>query len=84
MARVLSPGGLAYISEPVYAGEFNDIPGSLHGRIPRKLGKWGFEAGHLPAFLVDGNQQRRQTASEGTRLAVTTQLLNLLWCFQVA
>ncbi len=25
IARVLKPGGLAYISEPVYAGEFNDI-----------------------------------------------------------
>jgi ubiquinone/menaquinone biosynthesis C-methylase UbiE len=25
MARVLKPGGLAYISEPVYAGEFNEI-----------------------------------------------------------
>lgn len=25
IARVLRPGGLAYISEPVYAGEFNDI-----------------------------------------------------------
>jgi SAM-dependent methyltransferase len=25
VARVLRPGGLAYISEPVYAGEFNDI-----------------------------------------------------------
>jgi SAM-dependent methyltransferase len=25
ITRVLSPGGLAYISEPVYAGEFNEI-----------------------------------------------------------
>jgi len=25
IARVLKPGGLAYISEPVYAGEFNEI-----------------------------------------------------------
>jgi ubiquinone/menaquinone biosynthesis C-methylase UbiE len=25
IARVLRPGGLAYISEPVYAGDFNDI-----------------------------------------------------------
>ncbi|AKH21252.1 class I SAM-dependent methyltransferase [Sedimenticola thiotaurini] len=25
VARVLKPGGLAYISEPVYAGDFNDI-----------------------------------------------------------
>jgi SAM-dependent methyltransferase len=25
IARVLRPGGLAYISEPVYAGDFNEI-----------------------------------------------------------
>lgn len=28
--RVLKPGGLAYISEPVYAGEFNDIMRLFH------------------------------------------------------
>jgi ubiquinone/menaquinone biosynthesis C-methylase UbiE len=28
--RVLKPGGLAYISEPVYAGEFNDIMRMFH------------------------------------------------------
>jgi ubiquinone/menaquinone biosynthesis C-methylase UbiE len=30
IARVLRPGGLAYISEPVYAGEFNDILRLFH------------------------------------------------------
>jgi ubiquinone/menaquinone biosynthesis C-methylase UbiE len=30
IARVLKPGGLAYISEPVYAGEFNDILRLFH------------------------------------------------------
>ena len=28
--RVLKPGGLAYLSEPVYAGEFNDILRLFH------------------------------------------------------
>lgn len=28
--RVLKPGGLAYISEPVYAGGFNDIMRIFH------------------------------------------------------
>lgn len=30
IARVLKPGGLAWISEPVYAGEFNDILRLFH------------------------------------------------------
>ncbi|WP_260294351.1 class I SAM-dependent methyltransferase [Sedimenticola hydrogenitrophicus] len=30
IARVLRPGGLAYFSEPVYAGEFNDILRLFH------------------------------------------------------
>ncbi|WP_428609977.1 class I SAM-dependent methyltransferase [Sedimenticola sp.] len=30
VARVLKPGGLAYISEPVYAGDFNDILRLFH------------------------------------------------------
>ena len=30
MSRVLRPGGLAYISEPVYAGDFNDILKLFH------------------------------------------------------
>jgi ubiquinone/menaquinone biosynthesis C-methylase UbiE len=30
LARVLKPGGLAWISEPVYAGEFNDIIRLFH------------------------------------------------------
>jgi SAM-dependent methyltransferase len=30
LARVLKPGGLAWISEPVYAGEFNEIIRLFH------------------------------------------------------
>lgn len=30
IARILRPGGLAYISEPVFAGEFNDIIRRFH------------------------------------------------------
>ena len=30
ISRVLKPGGLAYISEPVYAGDFNDILRLFH------------------------------------------------------
>lgn len=30
ITRVLNPGGIAYISEPVYAGEFNDILCMFH------------------------------------------------------
>jgi ubiquinone/menaquinone biosynthesis C-methylase UbiE len=30
IARVLRPGGLAYLSEPVYAGEFNEILRLFH------------------------------------------------------
>jgi SAM-dependent methyltransferase len=30
IARVLKPGGIGYISEPIYAGEFNDILRMFH------------------------------------------------------
>ena len=43
--RVLKPGGLAYISEPVYGGEFNDIMRLFHDE---KLVQ-GF---HFPAMVV--------------------------------
>lgn len=34
IARVLRPGGLAYISEPVYAGDFNEILRLFHDEGP--------------------------------------------------
>ena len=38
IARVLKPGGLAWISEPVYAGEFNDILRLFHDeKVVREL-----------------------------------------------
>lgn len=38
IARVLKPGGLAWISEPVYAGEFNDIIRLFHDeKVVREL-----------------------------------------------
>lgn len=38
IARVLRPGGLAYISEPVYAGDFNEVLRLFHdeGEVRRK------------------------------------------------
>lgn len=44
IARVLKPGGLAWISEPVYAGDFNDILRLFHDeKIVREL---AFQAVH--------------------------------------
>lgn len=40
--RVLRPGGLAYISEPIYAGEFNDILRLFHDE--REVREAAFEA----------------------------------------
>ena len=38
IARVLKPGGLAWISEPVYAGDFNDILRLFHDeKVVREL-----------------------------------------------
>jgi SAM-dependent methyltransferase len=38
IARVLKPGGLAWISEPVYAGEFNEILRLFHDeKVVREL-----------------------------------------------
>ena len=40
--RVLKPGGLAYISEPVYAGEFNEILRMFHDE--KKVREFAFAA----------------------------------------
>lgn len=42
VARVLRPGGLAYLSEPVYAGEFNDILRLFHDE--KQVREAAFEA----------------------------------------
>ncbi|MCW8847808.1 MAG: class I SAM-dependent methyltransferase [Sedimenticola sp.] len=42
IARVLKPGGLAYISEPVYAGDFNNILRLFHDE--KKVREAAFEA----------------------------------------
>jgi len=42
IARVLKPGGIAYISEPIFAGEFNDILKMFHNEEKVRLA--AFEA----------------------------------------
>jgi len=47
IARVLKPGGLAYISEPVYQGDFNDILRLFHDE--KTVREQAFEAiRHIP------------------------------------
>lgn len=42
IVRVLKPGGLAYFSEPVYAGEFNDLMSLIHDE--KQVRRQAFEA----------------------------------------
>ncbi len=50
IARVLRPGGLAYISEPVYAGDFNEVLRMFHDE--RSVREAAFAA--VQAAVADG------------------------------
>ena len=82
ICRVLKPGGLAYISEPVFAGEFNEILRLFHDEkavreaafsaVERAVASWNIRAGErdissaLPATLKLSSSSRNASSMSPT------------------